>query len=102
MVYLNGDKRVQNIASKRKERKQQKLQRQLSSHVKSISTFLQILTIAVVAVSRRELHSRDLLQVVCHAQSSERRREVDLMGRSLRTVRVISHLVSSSDVLHHS
>lgn len=60
------------------------------------------LTITVVAVSRREFDSHNLLQVVCHAHSSEWWSEVNLTGLSLRTIGVISHLVSSSDVLHHS
>lgn len=62
----------------------------------------QRLTITVVAVRRRELDSHDLLQVVRHAHSSEWRGEVDLKGLSLWTIRVIRHLVSSGDVLHHS
>lgn len=59
-------------------------------------------TITVVAVSRREFDSHDLLQVVCHAHSSEWGSKVNLVGLSLWTIRVISHLVTSSDVLHHS
>lgn len=64
--------------------------------------FLQTLTVAVVAVGGRELHSHDLLQVLCHAHSPEWRREVNLLCRPLWAFRVIRHLVSSSDVLHHS
>lgn len=74
----------------------------LKEKKKKRRTLLQILTITVVAVSRREFDSHNLLQVVCHAHSSEWWSEVNLTGLSLRTIRVISHLVSSSDVLHHS
>lgn len=81
VVHLNGDKRDENISSR---------------------TSLQILTITVVAVSWREFDSHNLLQVVCHAHSSEWWREVNLIGLSFWTIRVISHLVFSSDVLHHS
>lgn len=62
----------------------------------------QRLTIAVVAVRWRELDSHYLLQVVSHAHSPEWRGEVNLKGLSLWTIRVVRHLVSSSDVLHHS
>lgn len=69
---------------------------------KRTKTFVQILTITVVAVSRREFDSHKLLQVLCHAHSSEWWCEVDLLGLTLRTIRVISHFISSGDVLHHS
>ncbi len=81
-------KRVQNIVSNKKE--------------KTTKAFLRILTITVVTVSRREFDSHNLLQVVCHAHSSEWWSEVNLIGLSLWTIRVVSHLVASSDVLHHS
>lgn len=85
VVNLNGENRVKNIKEKKKTK-----------------AFLQILTITVVAVSRREFDSHNLLQVVGHAHSSEWWSEVNLIGLSLWTIRVIGHLVSSSDVLHHS
>lgn len=59
-------------------------------------------TIRVIAVSRREFDSHGFLQVVRHADFSERWSEVNLIGLSLWTIRVISHLVPPSDVLHHS
>lgn len=68
----------------------------------SASSVQQILTSTVIAVSRWEFDSHNLLQVVCHAHSSEWWSEINLIGLSLWTIRVISHLVSSSDVLHHS
>lgn len=88
---------IQLITSKQKREKKTN-----SSHGVSISSVVQILTITVVAVSRREFDSHNLLQVMCHAHSSKWWSEVNLIGLSLWTIRVISHLVSPGDVLHHS
>ena len=74
---------------------------QLSSHLKSVVVHMQILTSTVVAVSRREFDSHYFLQVMRHAHSFERWSEVNLIGLSFRTIGVISHLVTPSDVLHH-
>lgn len=62
----------------------------------------QIPTITVVAVSRREFDSHNLLQVVSHAHSLEWWSEVNLIGLSFRTIGVISDLIPSSYVFHHS
>lgn len=67
-----------------------------------VKTIQQIPTITVIAVSRREFDSHNLLQVVSQAHSLERWSEVNLIGPSLRTIGVISDLIPSSDVLHHS
>lgn len=59
------------------------------------------LTVAVVTVSWRKCDSHNLLKVTSHAQSPERWREVNFIGLSLWTIRVIRYLISSSDVLYH-
>lgn len=60
-----------------------------------------ILTITVITVSWGKFDSHNLLKVMSHAQSPERWGEVNFVGLSFWTIRVISYLISSSNVLHH-
>lgn len=70
--------------------------------VQQIFFCLLTLTITVVGVRSWKLHSQFLLQVFNHADPSEGRSEVNFMGLSLWTIRMIHHLITSGNVLHHS
>lgn len=58
-------------------------------------------TITVVTVSWGKFDSHNLLKVMSHAQSPKRWSEVNFIGLSLWTIRVIRYFISSSDVFYH-